>query len=73
MMLSVHEKLESLASLAVASEQPTSLTSERSFTGAAASVDCPDGLGGESSGNAHKSHHGGKGKGDKGTIQLCKI
>ncbi|ODM93041.1 WD repeat-containing protein 37 [Orchesella cincta] len=63
--LALHEKLENLASLAVASEQPTSLTSERSFTGAGASLDCTDGLLGEASGGIPKGHHG-KVKGDKG-------
>lgn len=60
----MHEKLESLAALAVASEQPTSLTSERSFTGGAASLDCTDGIG-EASGSTQKSHHA-KVKGEKG-------
>lgn len=67
----MHEKLESLTSLAAASEQPTSLTSERSFTGAGASLDCTDGFGVESSGNAHKGHSHGKGKGDKGNYEIC--
>lgn len=60
----MHEKLESLTGLNAATEQPASLTSERSFTGAA-SVDYPDGLGGDASGSAPKSHHS-KVKGEKG-------
>lgn len=64
----MHEKLESLQALTVAPEQPTSLTSERSFTGAGASLDCTDGLGlsAEASGGSQKPHHA-KAKSEKGT------